>query len=451
MKNLIGLALVCAGVAVSADESAFAIRNARIVTVSGPVIAKGAVVIRGGLIESVGANVSVPADAWVIEGEGLTIYPGLIDALSTVGLPDAAPPAPAAGRGAGGRPATPAAPVAAPPGPAAATPPPARGPEDRPATTSWNNAADAIQVSDRRIEQFRNAGFTSAATFPMRGIFAGQGALINLAGEKPGQMVVSAPLGQYVTLSTSGAFGSFPGSLMGTIAYIRQIYLDVDHYKLAKAAYAKNARGAARPEYDRALEGLMESPRLLLPATRSVEIARMLRLGQDLKQPFILYGAHGAFGAADLLKQSGVPVLVSVKWPERSRDADPEDVESLRVLEMRDKAPGTPGVLAKAGVKFALYSDGIATPRDLMRAVKKAIDAGLPAAEAVRAMTLSAAEIYGAADRLGSIEKGKIANLLVTKGDLFADKTEVKYVFVDGAKFEPVEEPAGVPQRGEGR
>ena len=82
MHKLIGVALVCAGVALSADPSAFAIRNARIVTVSGPAIDKGVVVVRGGLIESVGANVNVPADAWVIEGDGLTVYPGLIDALT---------------------------------------------------------------------------------------------------------------------------------------------------------------------------------------------------------------------------------------------------------------------------------------------------------------------------------------------------------------------------------
>ena len=178
----------------------------------------------------------------------------------------------------------------------------------------------------------------------------------------------------------------------------------------------------------------------------------MIRLAADLKQPFILYGGHGAFAAADLLKQANVPMLVSVKWPERNRDADPEDVDSFRALEMRDKAPGAPAALAKAGVKFALYSDGTAAPRDVIRSVRKAIDAGLPADAAVRAMTLSPAEIYGVSDRMGSLEKGKIANLLVTKGDLFADKTEVKYVFVDGAKFEPAEPPAAAAsQSGEGR
>jgi len=113
----------------------------------------------------------------------------------------------------------------------------------------------------------------------------------------------------------------------------------------------------------------------------------------------------------------------------------------MRALEVRDHAPSTPAVLSKNGVKFALYSGGIDRRADLFRAVKKAIDAGLAPEDALRAMTLTPAEIYGVQDRLGSIEKGKIANLVVTKGDLFQDRTEVKYVFVDGVKFEPVEEP----------
>ena len=104
-------------------------------------------------------------------------------------------------------------------------------------------------------------------------------------------------------------------------------------------------------------------------------------------------------------------------------------------------------MLARSGVKFALYSGGIDRRADLFRAVKRAIDAGLSPEDALRAMTLTPAEIYGVADRLGSIEKGKIANLVVTKGDLFEDKTEVKYVFVDGVKFEPVEEPPRRPDR----
>ncbi len=444
MKNLLRLPvfpilLIFTGLLVAETPSAVAIRNARIVPVSGPAIAKGTVVVRNGLIESVGENVAVPADAWIVEGDGLTVYPGLIDALSTWGLPDAATPATPAGRGAAG-PATPTAVPAIPPAP------PARGPQDRPGTSSWLHAADLIKTTDRRLETVRSGGFTTAVTFPNRGIFAGQGAVIDLAGETTGQMVVAEPMGQYMTMVSAG-FGSYPSSLMGVIGYIRQIYIDADYYTLQKKAYAANPRGLKRPEYDRALEGVIESPWILLPASRLVEMDRMLRFAAELKKKVILYGGQEGYRAGELLSKAHTPVLVNLKWPEKARDGDPDAPESLRTMEVRDKAPSTPAVLVKNGVPFAFYSGGIDQPRDLFKAVKRAIDAGLSADQALRAMTLSPAEIYGVADRLGSIEKGKIANLVVAKGELFQDKPEIKFVFVDGVKFVPAPVPEEAPRR----
>ena len=441
MRKIAILLLGAAACALQAEAPAvFAIRDARIVTVSGPVLERGTVLIRDGLIQAVGVDVAVPPEAWVIEGKGLTVYPGLIDALSTLGIAEAATAAAPATRTSARAP-TPSptpAPAQTPATPSVTTQP-ARGPEDRPSNTSWVRAADLISPADRRIETARNAGFTTAVTFPPRGIFAGQGAVISLAGEKAGQMVISSPAGLYLTVSTAG-FASFPGSLMGVLAYIRQIFLDTQQYRLAQDAYAAHPLGAKRPAYDRALEGVLESPRVLLPATRAVELDRMVRFGAELKKKVVLYGAHEAYRATDVLRASGTPVLVSLKWPERSRDADPEEEEPARVLEMRERAPSAPAALAKAGVVFALYSDGLATPRELIRAVRRALDAGLSQADAVRAFTLSAAQIYGVADRLGSIDKGKIANLVVTTGDLFQEKTQVKHIFIDGIKFEPTPE-----------
>ena len=244
--------------------------------------------------------------------------------------------------------------------------------------------------------------------------------------------------------------GGFPSSLMGTISYIRQIYLDAEHYKLLQDTYAKDPRGMERPAYDRALEGVLAYRRILLPANRLVEMDRMLRFAAELKQPVILYGVRESYRpeAVEVLKKGAVPVLVSLRWPEAQRDANPEDVDSLRTLETRDKAAAAPALLKKAGVQFALYSDGLDQPRDLQRAVKKAIDAGLPREDAVRALTLSVAEIYGVADRIGSIEKGKIANLVVTRGDIFDDRTKVEMIFVDGRKYTPAADTAMPGGRG---
>ncbi|MGB7761830.1 MAG: amidohydrolase family protein, partial [Bryobacteraceae bacterium] len=340
--------------------------------------------------------------------------------------------------------------------PATPATPPAKGPEDRPATTSWVLAADEIDPSDHRIESVRSAGFTTTVTFPARGIFGGQGSIIDLASaERAGVMVVVPAVGQYLAVSRGGGgfggFGAgFPNSLMGYIAYIRQVYLDAEHYKLVKEAYAHSPRGAERPPYDRALEGVLESKRILLPANRVVEMDRMLRFAAELNQPAILYGMREAYRpeAAPLLKKYGSPVLVSMHWSEPPRDPDPEADRTMRSLQDIDQGPAAPALLQKAGVPFALYTDGLDQPKDLQRAVKKAIDAGLARPDAIRALTLSPAEIYGVADRIGSIEVGKIANLVVTKGDLFDDHTRIEMIFVDGKQYKPAPEPPPAGGRG---
>lgn len=438
MKHLTTILLAAASLAHGQSPGAIALRGARVVTVSGPVLEKGTVLLRNGLIEAVGENVNLPKDAWVIDGQGVTVYPGLIDALSTVGLPQtgAQPSAPR-------RTEAPAAPRF---GAQDLPVPLAQGPEFRPFTTTWVRAADLLDPADHRIEDTRSAGFTSVVAFPSTGIFAGEGAFLNLSGEKQGRMVVASPAGQYVTLASHG-FGTYPGSLMGVIAYIRQVSLDADHYKLENAAYTSHPAGHKRPNYDRAVEGLLESPRLLLPADDAKQLDRMIRFAAELKHPAVLYGGHQAYKAADQVAKSSVPLLVNLKWPEKPKDADPDQEESYRTLELRDRAPSSPAALEKAGAHFAFYSGG--TPaKDMRKAVKRAIDAGLTEAAAVRALTLSAAEIYGVADRVGSIEAGKIANLLVVKGDLFDDRAKIEYVFIDGVKYEPAAESGPPPRAG---
>ena len=428
MKRLVFFLLVVSLVALGQKTGAIAIHNARVIPVAGTTIDRGTVVLRNGLIEAVGADVNPPADAWVIEADGLTVYPGLIDSLSNWGIADA-PAAANGGRGA-----------------AAQGPPPARGPEDRPMTTSWLRAADLVQPSDGRLDAARSAGFTTAITFPRRGIVAGQGAVVDLAGDSAGQMIVADNAGQYVNLSTAGS--GFPNSLMGVIAYVRQVYLDADHYRSAKQFYAAHSRGTQRPDYDRALEGVLDSPRVLLPARRRIDVDRMLRLSSELRLNALLYGLPEGYRSADLLKQANATALVSLRWPEPSRDADPEEPDALQVLQVRDRAPSTPATLAQNGVKFALYSGGFEKRADFLRALKRATDAGLAPEDALRAMTLWPAEIFGVADRLGSIERGKIANLVVSKGDLFQDGSQVKYVFIDGLKFEPAGEAPKGPEAG---
>jgi imidazolonepropionase-like amidohydrolase len=423
------LFIAAAGLVMAAPPSYVAIRGARVFTVSGPVLEKGTVLIKDGLIEAVGENIAIPAGVTVIDGTGLNVYPGLIDALSTWGIPETAPATPAGGtRGGTTPPATPGQPQ-----------PRVRGPEDRPNTFSWVKAADLVKPLEKRLEAARSAGFTTAVTFPKQGILAGHGAVINLAGETSGDMVLDPSAGLYTAFVTGG-FASYPGSLMGVMAYIRQVWIDAAYYKAAKEAYAKNPTTTPRPAYDRALEGVLETHRLLLPAESKVQIERALRFGAEFKTPFALYGGHAAYETAADLKKAGVPVILNVKWPAKEKDSDPEEIPSMKTLQLRDKAPTTPAALAAAGVPFAVSSEGVEAPKDVIKALKKSIDVGLKPADAIRALTLSAAEIFGLGGRIGSIEKGKIANLTVVKGDLFDDKAKVSMVFIDGKRYLPAPE-----------
>ncbi|MBV8069212.1 MAG: hypothetical protein JO270_04855, partial [Acidobacteriaceae bacterium] len=263
------LLAVGAGAALRAEvPSAIAIRDAHIVTVSGEDLPKGTVLLRDGLIQDTGANIVIPADAWVIEGAGLTVYPGFIDALSSWGIPNPQPPQGAATSG-----------IAPGQGGSVQAPsePRAHGPEDRPQTHSFERAADLVNPSDGRLEMARAAGFTTAATFPNKGIVEGLGAMIDLAGERGRDMVVAQPIGQQILfrVAPSGFGRSFPTSLMGNIAYLRQLYLDLNHDGQAKQIYSAHPSGNRRPEYDHDLEGLMESPRILLPAEEAQQIDRM--------------------------------------------------------------------------------------------------------------------------------------------------------------------------------
>jgi cytosine/adenosine deaminase-related metal-dependent hydrolase len=410
--------------------SAIAIKDAHVVTVSGPDLAKATVLVRDGLIEDVGPNLTIPADAWIIDGSGLTVYPGFIDALSTWGIPQA--------QASSAQIRT----------TATTTPlPRIKGPEDRPQNNSYERAADLVHPSDARLAAARAAGFTSAVTFPENGAIGGQGALVNLSGENGRDMVVATPVGQYLAFHPAGFRAGYPGSLMGLISYVRQLYLDLGQHQSAEAIYTAHVAGTRRPEYDRYLEGLAESPRILLPAEEAQQIDRMVRFGAELKQRYVLYGLHEAFRRVDELKQANVPLLISLKWPVAPKDADPADVPDYRVLVERDQAPSVPGLLAKAGIHFGFFDDGVTTTADLTAALRKAIAAGLPRAEAIRALTLSAAEMYGVGDRLGSIEKGKIANLTVTRGQAFEDGATVEHVLIDGKDLRPAEAAAGVSEQ----
>ncbi|HEU4835567.1 MAG TPA: amidohydrolase family protein, partial [Pyrinomonadaceae bacterium] len=406
----------------------YAITNARIVTVSGPVIERGTVVIRNGLITAAGANVTAPPDARVIDGAGLTVYPGLIDSYTDLGLPEAAAsPSPGGGGGGGGFFLLQQQQQRQPGGPNS-TQPVGLQPEV--------TVEDIIRPGGNEIESWRSAGVTTALTSPRSGIWMGQSALINLSGETPQQMIVRSPVAMHIGF-TPLRTGTYPGSLMGVFSTLRQMMLDAQRYRDSMEIYERNPRGTRRPDTDRSLAALIPVVDGRMPvvmiANSEREINRALDLANEFKLKLIIAGGLDADRVAERLVKQNVPVLLSLNLPRRTTAAMPEaDPEPLRVLRERVEAQQTAGKLAKAGVRFAFQSGSMTNVSDFLANANKTIENGLQPLDALRAFTIWPAEILGVKDQLGSIEVGKIANLTVTRGDLFDRNSRITHVFIDG-------------------
>jgi len=442
---VVALAALAAPLVLRADTpNVYAIRGARIVTAAGAAIESGTVVVRRGVIDAVGASVAVPADAAVIDGAGKTVYPGLIDLGNTRAADQPAPQLPQNIR-----------------------------------TTAelerWKRlqilkpqarAADAVKVDDAELTRLAGAGITAVLALPAGDVISGQSALVDVAAppDEPqigniveprrGLVVVKSPVALHVSFPDRprAANNGYPESLMGVIAFVRQAFLDAQHYAETRPA-ATRALPSEQPD-EPALEAMQPAIERKLPvafeANEGRQILRALKLAKELKLEPIVTGARRADEVAADLKAGNVRVVCSLNYPVRPRTLAPDADEPLSALRDRAEAPKVPAALAAAGVSFAFSSSGLSDPKDFVKNAAKAVKAGLAPDAAVRALTLGAATIAGVADRLGSIEKGKIANLVVADGDLFDEKTKITRVFVEGrpVSLDAAPAPAG---RGRGR
>ncbi len=414
---LIPVALVPTPRAWAEAPPVYALVGGRIVTVSGPAIEKGTVVLRDGLIEAVGPNVTVPPDARVLDAKGLVLTPGIIDGFGGLGLPAPAPRTREAG-----------APAATP------SPPPAPSLAPEAMSLDRLRAADALKGRDQ--------GITTALVIGREGVLPGQSVLVNLGGDKLEDMVLRQPAALH--LHMTALTRQYPGSLMGTVAYVRQALLDAGRYREEWAAYERAPRGRKRPRYDKQLAAWQDvaagRETLVVTASRENDIRRAISLADEFKLKVAVAGAPQASRVAEFVKARKLPLLVSVNFdPPRPAQGGfggfggTDEEEQRKEIEDAKK---NPAALEKAGVRFALVS-GYAP--DFLAGVRTAIASGLSKEAALRAVTLDAAEALGIADRTGSLEAGKIANLVAWSGDPLTKEAKARLVFVDGRLHEPEE------------
>ena len=391
-------------------QGTFAIRGGHIVTVSGADIPNGTLVISGGKITAVGANVQVPANAQVIDASGLMVYPGMIETGSSIGLSEI-------GQG------------------AVAT-------VDIQEVGSFNPNAQAfygIDPHSAHVGVARVVGITTVVSRPTGGILSGQAALINLAGDTPPKMAVVPRIALVVELPRSGFGGrgfARAAAQQGNPAdanrtrqlqmdSLRAILRDAAAYGKAQAAYAKD-KSLPRPAHDVVLESLLpalagQMP-VIFPAERANDIRDAVTFAEEMHLKPIIMGGQEAPAVASFLKQHDVPVVVTAVLSLPSREDDPYDVNYT-----------IPAKLAAAGVRFAISTgDRGSEIRTLPYNAGMAAANGLSKADALKSVTLWPAQIFGVGDRMGSLDVGKMANVVVTTGDILEAKTDTKYLFIDG-------------------
>jgi imidazolonepropionase-like amidohydrolase len=427
----------------------YAIRGARIVTAAGATIESGNLVMRNGLIADVGATAAIPDDAVVVDGTGLTAYPGLIDmgnaaaVESTAGAAGARGAAPAGGgvaRGGG-----------------APLPAPTWADGDRAKRDALLRpdfeAARAVRYDGAEMQRWATAGITSLLALPADGLIKGQSALVNtVAPEEPmqvsavgayrrGAVVITTPVAQHVTFALGrGGGAGYPVSTIGTIAFVRQALLDAQWQREARAWAARHP-DQPRPAFEPALDALVPALERKLPVAFDAgelrEILRALSIAKEFALDPIITGGLEAGSAVADLRSAKARVILTISAAGAGggggRGGRGGTDTPARVTAMQQNAPKAAAALEAAGIAYAFASAGVQNPADFVRGVARAVsEGGLTADQAIRALTVNAARMAGAADRLGTLEKGKIANVLVTTGDLFADGTSVRRVFIDG-------------------
>lgn len=384
----------------------FAVTNARIVTVSGAAIENGTVVIQNGKILAVGANVSIPAGAEKIDGRGLSVYPGLIDAGTNMGLVEVSLGIP--------------------------------GSVDAVETGEMNansKALSAINPHSAHINITRVNGITTVMTLPSGGVIAGQSAVVNLLGSTQAEMSVVPSFGLVINFPRITTFGGFGGQQLDfneavkrrdqRLDDLKKLFRDAENYRRVRDAYAKDKTLPSVPN-DVRMEEMIPFVRgerpVIFIAERERDIRGIVKFVEEMKLKGVIIGGQEAWKVADGLKRNNISVIFTNIYNLPVQDDDAYDYLF-----------SAPAKMAQAGVKFCISTgnDG-AEVRDLPYHAGLAGAHGLSKEDALRAVTIWPAQILGIDDRLGSIDAGKIANIVVSDGDILEPRTNIKHLFING-------------------
>lgn len=416
----------------------YAITNVNITQAPGRKIEMGTVLVKDGLIISVGKSVTIPPEAKIIKADSMYLYAGFIDGLSHVGVEK---PKEKEDEDVDD---------------------PSNPPNDIAGIQPDRDVRSLLNPTDKSVDDWRKLGFTAAHVVPEGKMLPGSGSIVLLAGETPDDMVYKSGTSLFSQLR--GASGIYPNTVIGVMAKYRDLYRNASYAKSYKQRYEQDGAGMDRPVSDRVLEAFYPVIDKRIPvafkAESVLDIQRVLTLKNELGFNLMLGEVKQGWDVIDKIKGANASVFLSLELPElkEEKESDSSETEESdakkeltaaeqeqKRLEERKKQMimnhyNQPALLTARGVTFG-FSTLEAKSKDIKSNLSKMVENGLSEDAAIAALTTSPAQLLGLSKTMGTVDAGKIANLVISDKPYFDQKSNVKMVFVDGQLFEYDEKP----------
>jgi imidazolonepropionase-like amidohydrolase len=395
-------------------ETMYAFKNATIVQDAQHVLNNATLLIRQDKIVAVGTTITIPSDAIVIDCSGKFIYPSFIDLYSDYGV--AAPQ----GQGFGGRNSYLNVQLNS----------NAKG------AFGWNQAIKAdvdagslFVVDDAKAKTLREAGFGAVLTHQRDGIARGTGTFVSLATIKENHAIIKEKASAHYSFNKGTSQQSYPSSMMGSIALLRQTYYDAKWYK----------NNAAKEGVNLSLNAWnsIQSLPQIFEANDKWNALRADKIGDEFGIQYIIKTNGNEYQRVSEIASTGAALIVPVNYPMAMDVEDPNDARFVSLSDMKhwELAPTNPASLEKAGLTFSLTTADLRSPNAFMGNLRKAIEHGLSESKALEALTAAPAKIIGVADVVGSLEQGKLANFIITTGNVFSEKSSIIENWIQGNRY----------------
>ena len=396
-------------------EGCYAFTNASIVKDAQNTLQNATLLIRRGKIEAVGNNIAIPKDAVVIDCNGKYIYPAFIDIYSDYGIP-----------------ASPAQQTA---GGAAAFFRTQQLASNIKGAYGWNQSikpeTEAYKIftaDDTKAKALRDLGFGSVLTHQKDGIARGTGAFVTLASQPDNFVLIKDKASAHYSFNRGTSGQSYPSSMMGMIALLRQTYLDAQWYKSSPSSEGVNL----------SLKSWNDNQSLpqIFEANDKWNDLRADRIGDEFGVQYIIKGGGNEYQRIKEMADTKAAFILSLNYPAAMDADDPNDLRFVGLDDLKhwELAPSNPAALEKAGISFCLTTADLTNVTEFMANLRKAIEYGLTEQKALEALTKTPAGLLGVYDKVGSLDAGKIANFLITSGPVFAEKTVLLQNWIQGLK-----------------